>query len=198
MRRERSFDFGHESIGLRAPLFSALILASFLTFGLASERAFATSIAELPSPQKKITFMTDRTIVKAKAALAAVGCRPINITDSPPISQGDDTGLGHEMTISLGSYRFVRTDVGNPDGTLTLVRGGKEICVVETSLLSGIKFVPSKDLMIVRFSSGSGRDYQLFQAGDIEKGNQCVSLGLVSNKDAIEFESKLAGLKPCR
>jgi hypothetical protein len=174
------------------------ILMLAQTIQLISISAYAASIAEFSSPQKKIGFMVDRTVVKAASALATVGCRPVNITDAPPVSQGDATSLGHEMTISIGSFRFVRTDVGDPDGTLTLTRGGKDICIVETSLLSGIRFVPSKNLMMLRFASGSGRDWQLFQAGDIERGNQCVSLGLVSNKEAIEFENKLSGLAACR
>lgn len=186
-----------ESRGMR--FIGPSILLGLSTFVLViSLRASATSIAEPPSPQKKIRFMNDRTTVKAATALTIVGCRPVNITDAPPVSQGDAVNLGHELTISIGSYRFVRTDVGDPDGTLTLIRGGKDICVVETSLLSGIRFAPSKNLMLLKFASGSGRDWQLFQTGDVERGNQCVSLGLVSNKEAVEFENKLPGLAPCR
>jgi hypothetical protein len=187
-----------DSRSMRSPALMTLSGIALLLIVVVGTRALATSIAELPSPQKKIKFMNDRTVVKAAAALAVVGCRPINIADAPPIGQGDAVTLGHELTISIGSFRFVRTDVGDPDGTLTLVRGGKEICVVETSLLSGIRFVPSKSVLILKFSSGSGHDWQLFQAGDIERGNQCVSLGLVSNKEAVAFESQLPGLPQCR
>ena len=159
-----------------------------------AEAASPVSVA----PEKIIPFMRDKEILKAKTALSKIACRPVVISSSPPIPVGDSAGLGKELTIALGSYRFIRTDVGNPDGRLTVTRGGKEICIAETSILAGIRLVPNQDILILRFDSGSGRDWQVFQMGNIESGKPCMSLGLISNKEVDEFEAKVGSLNACK
>ena len=107
-------------------------------------------------------------------------------------------GIGTDLTVAIGPYRFVRTDVGNPDGRLSVTRGGLEICLAEISILSGIRLVPGQNLMLLKFSSGSGSDWQIFQLGSLEPVQPCLSLGIISNKEAVEFERKLNSLASCR
>lgn len=142
---------------------------------------------------KPIPFQKNHTPLKVDAALKDLECQPVTISESGPISDPSKK-IGKELSIALGEYKFVRTDIGDPDGNLKVYRNKKLICDLETSLLSGIKIVPSTGMLLTKWSSGSGNNWEIFRTG-----NSCASLGMISSADANRFESSLTGapLKSC-
>jgi hypothetical protein len=140
-----------------------------------------------------IPFQQNATQISGETALKSVPCSPVIISESGPISNAPKN-LGKELAITLGDYKFIRTDIGDPDGELKVFRGKKLVCHMKTSLLTGIRLIPSSGLVLTQWSSGSGKDWELFQTGP-----HCASLGIVPDKDAAKFESSLTGsrIKTC-
>lgn len=67
-----------------------------------------------------------------------VGCRPMVISGQGP--QIESFGQSQIVT-EVGAERFIRTDMGKPDGKLTMLRQGKKLCELEISLLPGFNRV---------------------------------------------------------
>lgn len=124
-----------------------------------------------------------------EAALKAVGCRPMTVSGQG--AQADSFGLS-EMAIELGAERFVRTDMGSPDGQLTVLRQSKKICEIEISLLGGVRSVFGK-VLLLRFDSGSGSHWDIY-----DYSGECKAIGRVPDKISQKFADGLAGLPSCK
>lgn len=123
------------------------------------------------------------------AALKAVGCRPMTVSGLS--SQSENFGLS-EMAIELGAERFVRTDMGDPDGKLTVLRQGKKLCEIEISLLGGVKSVFGKTLLL-KFNSGSGSHWDIY-----DYTSECKAIGRVPDKISRDFGEKIDSLPSCK
>lgn len=122
-------------------------------------------------------------------ALKAVSCRPMTVSGQS--SQPESFGLS-EMAIELGAERFIRTDMGNPDGRLNVLRQGKKLCEIEISLLSGVKSVFGR-VLLLRFDSASSSHWDLYDyTGD------CKVIGRVPAKQAQKFAEELEKLPSCK
>ena len=116
-------------------------------------------------------------------ALRIVACRPITVSAQGP--QTESFGL-KEMAIELGSERFVRTDIGAPDGKLTVLRAGKKVCEIELSLIHRISAVPGKVLLLRQFS-GSGSNWMVYKYA-----KDCELMGIVGDAEADKFAVALS------
>jgi hypothetical protein len=140
---------------------------------LAAMHAHAATLPELP----------------LDAALKAVGCRPMIVSGMS--AQTESFGLS-EMAIELGAERFVRTDMGDPDGKLTVLRQSKKICEIQISLLSGVKSVFGK-VLLLKFDSGSGSHWDLY-----DYTGECKAIGRVADKNAQKFADGIDNLPSCK
>lgn len=90
----------------------------------------------------------------------------------------DDHGFDTQSVTQYAGYTFIRTDIGEPDGVLTITRDGKDLCKINISLTDGIYFSTGDRLLILDTHSGSGRTLQVY---DLAK--TCVELGYVNISD---------------
>ena len=149
------------------------------------------SISAQPKP---IGFLKNNTLIQPQEVKKILNCKPLTISESgplPPVSEMPRK-TAKDLTVLFGSYRFSRTDVGQPDGQLKVYFKNKLICDVETSILSGIKIVPVSNLILLKWASGSSNTWEIFQTKDT-----CKSIGLISDKNRSEFEMLISQLKPC-
>jgi len=143
---------------------------------------------------KPLGFMKNQKDLSLDEAQKIITCQPVTISESGPLSSLSEKykKLAKELTISFGAYKFSRTDVGNPDGELKVYHKNKLICDIETSILSRIKFLPNSHVVLLKWSSGCGSNWEIFQTE-----GQCKSVGLISDKDSVAFETTISQLKKC-
>lgn len=111
-----------------------------------------------------------------------------------------ERGFGKEVKIEYGKYRLVRTDIGEPDGKLTIELKSKNkfkpLCNIELSLVPDIYLSHKDGLLVLDGYSGSNTDLNIF---DLHKG--CKHLGFIDYTDNPKLKSWLLGkssdLKDC-
>ncbi len=144
---------------------------------------------------KPLSLLKNNTVLSTEEIRKIISCKPLTLSESGPLPTVSEMPrkIGHELTITFGPYKFVRSDVGDPDGELKIYNKSKLICDVETSILTGIKLVPKSNLILLKWSSGSSNTWEIFQTE-----GKCKSLGVIPDKHSSSFESILSQLKPCQ
>lgn len=141
---------------------------------------FAALLAHAADKPKDLTL---------EEALRSAGCRPMVVSNQGP--QSENFGQT-QIAVEIGAERFVRTDMGGPDGKLNVLRQGKKLCEIEISLLSSVHSVFGKVLML-RFFSGSGSHWDLY-----DYTGECKPIGRVPDKIAQKFADEIGKLPSCK
>ena len=98
----------------------------------------------------------------------------------------NEQGFVNKLEIKYGNLGLIRTDVGEPDGTLIVSLKGKEICKIELSLMPNIYYNSKDKILLIYGYSGSKSFIELFSLD-----NECKYIGwskLITKSDIEEIE----------
>lgn len=98
----------------------------------------------------------------------------------------NEVGFSDRVTIEYGRLKLIRTDVGEPDGFLTIIKNGKKSCEIELSLMPDIYYNSKDSLLLIYGFNGSNHFIEAFKISD-----ECNYVGwapLNSRKDIDEVK----------
>lgn len=132
-----------------------------------------------------ITFSLERKInseIPFSEIKKKLSCYPTLISH-----WSNEQGFAKKLEIKYGNLGLIRTDVGEPDGTLIVSLKGKEICKIELSLMPNIYYNSKDKLLLIYGYSGSNSFIELFS---LDKGCKYIGwAGLNSKADVEEIET---------
>lgn len=99
----------------------------------------------------------------------------------------DEVGFTKELRTIYGDYEFLRTDVGEPDGLLTVSSGAKKICEINLSLNREIYFSGLIKVMVISAYSGSNSWFEFYKIND----DNCEHLGRTRGDKNYRVTKKL-------
>lgn len=108
-----------------------------------------------------------------------------------------ESGYATEVRIQYGAFEFRRTDVGEPDGKLQVLRDQKQICDLKLSLSPDIHFSGRDQIMLIANHSGSNAWWKAYSLKD----SDCKLVGetqtLAQFNTVKELLSESNGARTC-
>lgn len=120
------------------------------------------------------------------------------VTCAPPLVSHwvQEKGFTKEVVVKYGPFEITRTDVGSPDGKLSLKKSGKELCSLGLDLSPDL-YLSGKDQLLVIYSyTGSSGWFSFYSL----KNAKCLRLGMSKDTDLQELKKLLDendGSKTC-
>ena len=117
---------------------------------------------------------------------------------APLVSRSvEERGFAREHVVTYGEFKLMRTDVGDPDGKLTVFRKGKLLCTLPLSLSREVYLSHRDQLLIIRSITGSNQDWQLYSV----EGKGCEAWGHVlsdaGHQEMLKLLSENDGNRRC-